>query len=195
PPSLTIKKKTQPKPKAKADEFSGYLNTNISVTQITSATPMTTEGAEHLFHLKLISDLGEREFCAGIAADYTCEQLVGMKIVSIQNLKPRAMFGITSSAMLLAASTHSEEGGRESIAILTPPADAEVGDRVYPEGHEEILAEDHVLPEVCPRKQWDRCVAKFGVRNEIATLGGCDLIVKGRGPVQCVGMPDNATIH
>jgi len=54
--------------------------------------------------LKLEVDLGEkRTIIAGIATDYTPEELVGKQIIVVANLKPVKLMGILSNGMLLAA--------------------------------------------------------------------------------------------
>lgn len=59
--------------------------------------------------LKLKIDIGqERTIVAGIAKDYTPEQLVGKSIVIVANLKPAKLMGIESRGMLLATDTTAE---------------------------------------------------------------------------------------
>jgi methionyl-tRNA synthetase len=59
-------------------------------------------GAQKL--LKLEVDLGEkRTIVAGIAADYTPEDLVGKQVIMVANLKPVKLMGILSNGMLMAA--------------------------------------------------------------------------------------------
>jgi len=54
--------------------------------------------------LKLEVDLGtKRTIIAGIAADYTPEELVGKQVIVVANLKPAKLMGILSNGMLLAA--------------------------------------------------------------------------------------------
>eukprot|EP00878_Enallax_costatus_P027717 GHUV01029865.1.p2 GENE.GHUV01029865.1~~GHUV01029865.1.p2 ORF type:complete len:113 (+),score=41.29 GHUV01029865.1:550-888(+) len=52
------------------------------------------------------------------------------KVICVCNLKPAAMRGITSQAMVLAA-THPETG---KVELCDPPADAAIGERVTVEG-------------------------------------------------------------
>jgi len=56
--------------------------------------------------IRLEVDLGEkglRQLVAGIAGYYEPEELVGMNIVVLANLKPKKIMGIESRGMLLAA--------------------------------------------------------------------------------------------
>ena len=68
--------------------------------------------------LKLTVDVGEgspRTIVAGIAEAYAPEQLVGRKVVVVANLKPRALRGIESRGMLLAAGS-----GGASLRLVDP---------------------------------------------------------------------------
>jgi len=68
--------------------------------------------------LKLTVDVGEgspRTVVAGIAEAYAPETLVGRKVVVVANLKARALRGIESRGMLLAAG----EGGA-SLRLVDP---------------------------------------------------------------------------
>jgi len=68
--------------------------------------------------LKLTVDVGEgspRTVVAGIAEAYAPEALVGRKVVVVANLKPRALRGIESRGMLLAAGS-----GGASLRLVDP---------------------------------------------------------------------------
>ncbi len=68
--------------------------------------------------LKLTVDVGEgnpRTVVAGIAEAYAPEALVGRKVVVVANLKPRALRGIESRGMLLAAGS-----GGASLKLVDP---------------------------------------------------------------------------
>ena len=70
--------------------------------------------ADRLLVLKV--DLGEespRTICAGIASRYAPEELVGLNVVVVANLKPVKLRGIESQGMLLAA------GGGDVKAMAT----------------------------------------------------------------------------
>ena len=64
------------------------------------------EGSEKL--LKLQVDMGEekRQIVAGIGLAYEPEMLIGREIIVVANLEPRALMGIESQGMLLAASNN-----------------------------------------------------------------------------------------
>ncbi|MEW6457124.1 MAG: methionine--tRNA ligase subunit beta [Acidobacteriota bacterium] len=60
-------------------------------------------GTEKL--LKLEVDIGTetRNMVAGIAQEYSAEELIGKKIIVLKNLQPATIRGIESNGMLLAA--------------------------------------------------------------------------------------------
>jgi len=61
-------------------------------------------GARKLLRLEV--DLGEpepRQLVAGLAGFYEPEELVGMNVVVLANLKPKRIMGVESRGMLLAA--------------------------------------------------------------------------------------------
>ena len=50
---------------------------------------------------------GERVIVSSIKHDYSCEELVGKKIIVVANLKPARLAGVTSEGMLLAATNNA----------------------------------------------------------------------------------------
>jgi methionyl-tRNA synthetase len=75
--------------------------------------------------LKLEVDLGEvRTLVAGIAEHYTPDDLVGIQVVVVANLKPATIMGVTSHGMILAAV------GPKGGAVVTPARPSAPGTRV-----------------------------------------------------------------
>ncbi|MBL0209911.1 MAG: methionine--tRNA ligase subunit beta [Holophagaceae bacterium] len=74
--------------------------------------------------IKMTVDLGfeQRTILGGIATGYSPEELVGRMVVVVANLAPRALMGIESHGMLLAASDNSSKP-----YLVAPPADAKPG--------------------------------------------------------------------
>ncbi len=74
--------------------------------------------------IRMTVDLGfeKRTILAGIKEAYAPEELVGRKIVVVANLEPRALMGVMSHGMLLAASDSSSKP-----YLIAPPADAQPG--------------------------------------------------------------------
>ncbi|MCP6683615.1 methionine--tRNA ligase [Bacillus nakamurai] len=77
-----------------------FMDTELRVAEVLSAEPV--KKADRL--LKLEIDLGfeKRQVVSGIAKHYTPEQLVGMKIICVTNLKPVKLRGELSQGMILA---------------------------------------------------------------------------------------------
>lgn len=97
----------QPAAEPKKDEpkklsFDKFLQTELRVARIVEAARV--EGTDKLLQLQLdVGELGPRQIVAGIAQAYEADQLVGMKIVIVANLKPARIRGVESQGMLLAA--------------------------------------------------------------------------------------------
>jgi methionine--tRNA ligase beta chain len=83
------------------------------------------EGSEKLLKLQLdLGEHGQRQIVAGIGKVYTPEELVGTQIIIVANLEPRALMGIESHGMLLAA------GGQEGAALLRPDRPVPAGSKI-----------------------------------------------------------------
>jgi len=80
--------------------------------------------ADKLFVLKINTGTEEKQLVAGIRASYNAEELIGKKIIVINNLEPAVIRGETSQGMLLAA------GGENGPVLLAPERDVPVGVRV-----------------------------------------------------------------
>jgi methionyl-tRNA synthetase len=105
-------KKEAPGEKAKASEqkapegiceigIEDFAKVELICAEITACEKI--EGADKLLKLQL--DIGgqAKQIVSGIAKWYTCESLVGKKIIVVSNLKPAKLRGVQSNGMLLAA--------------------------------------------------------------------------------------------
>lgn len=75
------------------------------------------------------ADIGNNEqktFVAGIKGHYSKEELIGKFLAVINNLEPAAIRGVTSDAMLLAAS----DKDKKHLVVLTPDRPIETGSRI-----------------------------------------------------------------
>ncbi|MBN1257252.1 MAG: methionine--tRNA ligase subunit beta [Planctomycetes bacterium] len=83
-----------------------FLKVKLRVAEVLEAS--AHPNADKLMVLKV--RLGERvkQICAGIREHYQAEDLVGKRIVVVDNLKPAKLRGIESQGMLLAASAGDE---------------------------------------------------------------------------------------
>jgi methionyl-tRNA synthetase len=100
-----------------------FMECSLRVAQILAAEPVT--GSKKL--LKLSLDLGEilgkRQIVAGIGKRYSCDELVGRKIVVVANLQSATVMGVESQGMLLASST----AAGDVCALVDPGQEAELG--------------------------------------------------------------------
>ncbi|MGZ6077181.1 MAG: methionine--tRNA ligase [Myxococcaceae bacterium] len=95
-------------------DIDAFARVSLKVGQVLAAERVPK--ADKL--LKLTVDVGEgspRTVVAGIAEAYAPEVLVGRKVVVVANLKPRALRGIESRGMLLAAGS-----GGASLRLVDP---------------------------------------------------------------------------
>lgn len=105
-------------------QFDDFAKLDLRVATIRSAE--AHPNADKLLVLKV--DLGgeERQIIAGIRGYCEPEQLVGQQIVVVANLAPRAMRGLESQGMLLAASTSD----RTQLTLVGPKQEIAPGSGV-----------------------------------------------------------------
>jgi aminoacyl tRNA synthase complex-interacting multifunctional protein 1 len=79
-----------------------------------------------------------RTVCSGLNGLVPLEEMQGRKVVVVANLKPVKMRGVKSCAMVLAASPKLKEEEEDHhggpVELVTPPSDAQAGERVFFEG-------------------------------------------------------------
>ena len=101
-------KAEKPKPEKKKETavkeeitFEEFQKVDLRLARVLEAEKV--EGSDKL--LKIQIDLGDekRQLVAGLAKQYTPEEMVGKTIVIVANLKPAKLFGQLSQGMLLAA--------------------------------------------------------------------------------------------
>lgn len=103
--------------------FSDWMKIEIRMGKILSAEKV--EGADKL--LKLSVDLGEekpRQLVAGVAQNYTPEELVGKTVPILANLEPKKLRGIESRGMILAI------GHKDDCILLHPNKEVPPGVKV-----------------------------------------------------------------
>ena len=85
-------------------------------------------GAEHLYveSIDLGDESGPRTVVSGLVKFVSAEELQGSLVVCLCNLKPAAMRGVTSQAMVLCASDEAHT----RVELVKPPAGAVVGERL-----------------------------------------------------------------
>jgi len=117
-------KESKPQPKAAAAELTAAAF-NIKIGKILEIGPHPD--ADSLFVEQI--DLGEgapRTIVSGLRKFYQAEELQGKMVAVLSNMKPAAMRGVSSSGMVLCAST----GDKDQVKVLDIPAGAKPGERV-----------------------------------------------------------------
>lgn len=97
--------------------FDDFCKVKLTVAEVMEAK--AHPNADKLLVLQL--RLGERrkQICAGIRAWYTPENLIGKRIIVVDNLEPRKLRGELSEGMLLATHDNGGEAGAERVVLLT----------------------------------------------------------------------------
>jgi len=96
-----------------------FKNCEIIVAQIKEANDHPN--ADRLYVLRIDTGKEEKQLVAGIRSSYTKEELVGRKIIVINNLEPAVIRGEESSGMLLAV------GDDKTLSLLTIDRDVSLG--------------------------------------------------------------------
>jgi len=82
-------------------DINDFFKSDIRVAKILEAEKV--EGSDKLLELKVDSGLDTRTIIAGIALNYSPDDIIGKKILLVANLKPATIFKRKSYGMLLAA--------------------------------------------------------------------------------------------
>jgi len=103
--------------------FGDFEKLEMKVAKVESVEKVP--GTDKLY--KMVVDTGEkRTIVAGVADQYTPEDLIGKSIVVLTNLEPRKIRGIESNGMLLAA---VDSAGK--ISIIAPMREIAPGTGVH----------------------------------------------------------------
>ena len=99
-----------------------FKRLDIRIGTIKQVEPIL--GSNKLFRIQI--DMGDhtRQIISGIAEYYTCEELVGLQIAVLCNLKPAKIFGNDSDGMLLASESEA------NLALLTVEREISNGAKV-----------------------------------------------------------------
>ena len=103
-------------------EMSDFARLDLRIGKIERAERL--KGSKKLVRLEV--DLGRelRQLVAGIAEDYTPEDLAGRLVVVMANLKPAKLMGVESRGMILAVDVEGKP------VLLQPDKDVPAGSRV-----------------------------------------------------------------
>ena len=92
--------------------FDDFAKIRLTVAEIVKAEPHPK--ADKLIKLGLKLGDRQKQICAGIRAWYTPEDLVGKRILVVDNLEPRKLRGEWSEGMLLAV-----HGPDDTLSLVT----------------------------------------------------------------------------
>ncbi|KAJ3118016.1 hypothetical protein HK100_000696 [Physocladia obscura] len=110
-------------------------------------------------------DVGEaqpRTVVSGLRKFISLEGMQDKIILVLKNLKPAAMRGVKSHAMVLCASN----ADHTQVEFLVPPPGSVPGDRVYFEGHEGT-PEEQLNPK---KKVWEMVQPEFKTRDDLVAV-------------------------
>ncbi len=99
--------------------FAQFQALDLRVAQITAA--QRVKKSERLLRLS-VSAPEERTVVAGIAQNYSPEELIGKKVVLVANLQPAKLMGTVSEGMVLAAKEPLEDGSERLRLLFVDPA-------------------------------------------------------------------------
>ena len=100
-----------------------FRKIDLKVGKIISAE--NVEKSSKLLKINVSFGDHQKTIVSGIRKDYTAEELVGKRIIVIDNLKPAKLMGLESQGMLLAA---SDKTGK--ISLITVDRDIEEGSNI-----------------------------------------------------------------
>lgn len=105
--------------------FAEWQKLDLRVGKIIEAEPV--EGADKLLKLTVRIGTEQKILVAGIAEHYAPDEVLGKKIVVLTNLESKAVRGVQSEGMLLAAVTE----GEETVSLVTVDEDVPEGTKVF----------------------------------------------------------------
>ncbi len=100
-------------------QLDDFKKLELIVAQIKEVKPHPN--ADRLYVLKIDTGKEEKQLVAGVRASYKEEDLVGRRIIVVNNLQPAVIRGVESQGMMLAAT--DEQG----MSVLRPDRDAALG--------------------------------------------------------------------
>jgi len=136
-------------------------------------------------------DVGEsapRTICSGLVGKIALEELPGSLVVVVTNLKPANLRGIESAGMVLAASSG------DKAALVKPPNDAQIGERVFHSGQsdeEKKLSVDAEIDIKDKKGIWPEIAPKLKTNSKGEACFDGNVMVTSQGPVGASSMPDS----
>ena len=98
----------------KSCSFEDFMKLDLRVAEVIAAEDHPN--ADKLLKLRLRVGEDEKQICAGMKAWYRPEEMVGKRLVIVNNLEPRKLRGEVSEGMLLAA--EDEASGNPTLVTV-----------------------------------------------------------------------------
>lgn len=92
--------------------FDDFAKIRLTAAEIVQAEPHPN--ADKLLRLQIRLGDRQKQICAGIRAFYAPEDLIGKRIIVVDNLEPRKLRGEVSNGMLLAV-----RGPNDTLSLVT----------------------------------------------------------------------------
>ncbi len=105
-------------------KFSDWLKLDLRVGEILKVEDI--EGADKLYKLEVDIRTEKRILVAGLKQHYEKKELEGKRCIVLVNLEPKALKGIESRGMILAAVNEKEN----RVILIVPEKDIEVGSKI-----------------------------------------------------------------
>jgi methionyl-tRNA synthetase len=121
--NLSAEDSSVSKPVEEVITYDDFMKTHLKVAEVIEAERVSK--SEKLLKLKVKLGNEERQIIAGIAKDYSPEDIKGKKVVVVANLKPAKLMGMESQGMVLAV--ENEEG---KLQVLSADNSVKSGTRV-----------------------------------------------------------------
>ena len=102
--------------------FDDFEKLDLRIGKIEAAEKV--ENRDKLLQLKVDIGAEHRTIVAGVAQQYSADELVGKQIIVLTNLEPKEIRGVVSQGMILAADEENNP------VLLQPMKDVAVGTRV-----------------------------------------------------------------
>jgi methionyl-tRNA synthetase len=103
----------EPKPADEVITYDDFMKTHLKVAEVIDAERVPK--SEKLLKLKVKLGNEEKQIIAGIAKDYSPEDIKGKKVIVVANLKPAKLMGMESQGMVLAI--ENEEGKLQVLSV------------------------------------------------------------------------------
>jgi methionine--tRNA ligase beta chain len=126
-----------------------FCSADIRVGRIVEAKKHPDADGLYVEKIDIGDATGPRTVVSGLAKYIPLDQLEGKLVLCLANIKPTKLRGITSEAMVLAAS----DAGRTRVELIEPPEESVAGDHVTFDGFE--WSPDVTLNP--KHKVWEKC--------------------------------------